>query len=166
VKLLLKNLLFTAVVPGTAAVLAPLSLRPRGPGPGPFWLSSPWLWLALPFFLAGATIYAWTVINFARIGRGTPAPIAPPRRLVVQGPHRYVRNPMYLAVLSVVAGWAILFRSPAIVAYGAALGLGFHLFVRFVEEPALRRQFGDEYLRYCTEVRRWLPGRTRGRGWE
>ena len=89
-------------------------------------------------------------------------PIDPPRRLIVQGPHRVVRNPMYLAVLSLVVGWAVLFRSLAILGYGAGLALAFHLFVLLVEEPTLQRQFGEDYRRYCAEVRRWVPGRRRG----
>jgi len=99
--LLLKNLLFTLLVPGTVAVWIPLAWSRR------FVATPSSLLLALPVFLAGATLYAWTTFNFARIGRGTPAPIDAPRKLVVRGPHRYVRNPMSLGVLAVILGWAI-----------------------------------------------------------
>lgn len=77
------------------------------------------------------------------------------RRL--RGPHRYVRNPMYLGVLSVVAGWAVLFRSPEIFFYGVCVAVVFHLVVLVVEEPSLRRLFGAEYEQYCRSVRRWIP---------
>lgn len=148
-KLLLKNLLFTLVVPGTVSVWIPWFLvRERAASALP---------VAVPLFAVGAVIYAWTVWNFAVIGRGTPAPIDAPRRLVVQGPHRFVRNPMYLGVLAVVAGWAIAYRSPGVLGYAALVALAFHAAVLFVEEPALRREFGDEYAAYCRSVRRWLP---------
>jgi protein-S-isoprenylcysteine O-methyltransferase Ste14 len=113
---------------------------------------------SVPFIVAGAVIYAWTVWNFASLGRGTPAPIDAPRTLIVQGPHRYVRNPMYLGVLSVVLGWVICFPSSALFLYLFAVAFAFHLAVLFVEEPSLRRQFGAEYVAYCGAVRRWLPG--------
>jgi protein-S-isoprenylcysteine O-methyltransferase Ste14 len=153
--LLLKNLLFTLIAPGTTAVLLPLWVA-RGAGAT---VDPTRAWLAAPLFAAGLTVYAWTVTNFARLGRGTPAPIDPPRRLIVQGLHRYVRNPMYLGVLLVVLGWAALFASPAVLAYAAVLALTFHLFVLAVEEPSLRSRFGDEYERYCRAVGRWIPGR-------
>jgi protein-S-isoprenylcysteine O-methyltransferase Ste14 len=152
-KLLLKNLLFTLLVPGTVAVWIPLAWSRR-------WETTPSsLLLALPVFLAGATLYAWTTFNFARIGRGTPAPIDAPRKLIVRGPHRYVRNPMYLGVLTVILGWAVAYRALPLVEYAAAVALVFHLVVLLVEESALRRQFGEEYAAYCRAVRRWLPGR-------
>jgi len=78
---------------------------------------------------------------------------------VVAGLYRYVRNPMYVGVLSLVAGWAIFFRSRGILLYGCALALAFHLFVVFYEEPRLRRQFGESYERYRRAVGRWIPGR-------
>jgi protein-S-isoprenylcysteine O-methyltransferase Ste14 len=154
--LLAKNLLFTALAPGTASVLVPLWIATAR---GQMQWGPSRLLLAAPLFLFGAAVYAATVYNFAHIGRGTPAPIDAPRSLIVQGPHRYVRNPMYVAVLSVVLGWSIAFRSIAILAYATALALAFHLFVLLVEEPSLRRQFGAEYPAYCAAVRRWLPGR-------
>jgi protein-S-isoprenylcysteine O-methyltransferase Ste14 len=147
--LLLKNLLFTIVVPGTVSVWIPWFLV-RGQ-------QASSLLIATPVFATGAAIYAWTVYNFAVIGRGTPAPIDAPRHLVLRGPHRFVRNPMYLGVLAVVAGWAIAFRSLPLLAYAALVASAFHAAVLFVEEPALRRQFGEEYAAYCRRVRRWIP---------
>ena len=151
-RLLLKNLLFTLVVPGTVAGWIPWYIVRESGFP-----SARRLLLAAPAFALGVGIYIWTVVNFAVIGRGTPAPIDAPRRLVVQGPHRCVRNPMYLGVLAVVLGWVLAFRSLSLLAYLAAVALAFHAAVLFVEEPALRRQFGAEYLAYRDSVRRWLP---------
>lgn len=155
--LLLKNLLFTVLVPGTVAVYVPLLLAgDREPGGGPASL------LAAALFAAGGALYAWCVWDFARFGRGTPAPIDEPRRLVVHGPYRLVRNPMYVAVLAVILGQALLFRSQAILLHGAAVAACFALFVRAWEEPHLRRTFGAEYEDYTARVGRWLP-RWRGR---
>jgi protein-S-isoprenylcysteine O-methyltransferase Ste14 len=95
--------------------------------------------------------------RFALEGLGTPAPVAPPRRLVVGGVYRFVRNPMYLAVLGAIAGQALLLGSVALVVYGAALVPVFVAFVRGYEEPTLRAQFGEQYERYRAAVPGWLP---------
>ncbi|HEX6625342.1 MAG TPA: isoprenylcysteine carboxylmethyltransferase family protein [Pyrinomonadaceae bacterium] len=159
--LFLKNLLFTAIVPGTVAVYVPLSLAPP-----PTELTFGWgimQVVALLPLVAGCAVYLWCLWDFAAFGRGTPAPIDAPKRLVVRGLYRYVRNPMYVGVLLAVAGWALLFQSLRILGYGAVVALCFHLFVVAVEEPSLRGKFGDSYERYCREVRRWVPGVSRGR---
>ena len=98
--------------------------------------------------------------RFALEGLGTPAPVAPTERLVVGGAYRYVRNPMYLAVLSVVAGQALFFGSAALAIYGGVLAITFVAFVRLYEEPTLSAQFGAEYERYRAAVPGWLPRRT------
>lgn len=104
---------------------------------------------------------AW---DFARFGRGTPAPIDPPRRLVVQGLYRFVRNPMYVGVVTILLGEAVLFRSLSLLLYGTAWWVVFHLFVLLYEESTLRRMFGAEYDAYCRTVPRWLPRWRRNRG--
>ncbi|MEM7049107.1 MAG: isoprenylcysteine carboxylmethyltransferase family protein [Acidobacteriota bacterium] len=150
--LLLKNLLFTVVVPGTVAVYVPLLIigdHPRASG-----IVSA---IAAILLAIGAGIYAWCVWDFASFGRGTPAPIGAPKRLVVRGLYRYTRNPMYLGVLSVILGWTILFRSPTLLLYLLAVGAGFHGFIMLYEEGHLRREFGEEYEAYCRRVGRWLP---------
>jgi protein-S-isoprenylcysteine O-methyltransferase Ste14 len=158
--LFLKNLLFTVLVPGTVAVYVPLSLA-RGAGQAFAPAAPVALLLALPLLATGAAIYFWCLWDFAVTGRGTPAPIDAPKQLVRRGLYRYVRNPMYVGVLAVVAGWAVFFGSWRVAGYGAAVALGFHLFVVLVEEPMLRAQFGDGYTAYCREVGRWLPRRRR-----
>ena len=151
--LFLKNLLFTVLIPGTVGVYIPLRIAGAQPLDEPGWA---WL-LAAPLLLAGAFVYFWCLWNFAVTGRGTPAPIDPPKKLIVRGPHRYVRNPMYLGVLSVATGWAVLFRSSGILLYAASVALLFHLVVLVIEEPSLRHLFGAEYEEYCRSVRRWIP---------
>jgi len=156
--LFLKNLVFTVIVPGTVAVYIPIRMAVGRSA----LLTGSWRWnqfLAVVPLLLGAAIYLRCVWDFGTTGRGTPAPIDAPRQLVVVGLYRYVRNPMYLGVLCVITGWAIFFRSWGILLYGSGLALAVHLFVVFVEEPHLRRRFGESYERYCRAVPRWTPGR-------
>lgn len=109
--------------------------------------------------LFGAAVAAWCVLSFALIGRGTPLPLDPPRRLVVRGPYRYVRNPMYLGAGLALAGAALFYLSGALLAYAGAFLLAMHLLVVGYEEPTLRRTFGEDYEAYRRQVRRWWPGR-------
>lgn len=95
--------------------------------------------------------------RFAMEGLGTPAPVAPPTHLVIGGLYRYVRNPMYVAVSSLVFGQGLLLGNVQVLNYGVLVILGFHLFVLLYEEPSLRRKFGAEYDAYCRNVRRWWP---------
>jgi protein-S-isoprenylcysteine O-methyltransferase Ste14 len=94
------------------------------------------------------------LVRFVVEGHGTPAPMAPPRRLVVGGPFRYVRNPSYVAGTAAVAGQGLLFGSTAVLTYAACLAFGFHLFVVLYEEPTLRGKFGAAYEEYCRQVPR------------
>jgi protein-S-isoprenylcysteine O-methyltransferase Ste14 len=154
VVLFLKNLLFTVFVPGIVAGYVPWRMGASRLADG----ARPAQWLiAAPVFLAGASIYFWCLWDFGMAGRGTPAPIDPPKVLVVRGLYRYVRNPMYVGVLLVIVGWTILTWSPNVAIYGASVAMAFHLFVVFVEEPMLRAQFGESYGTYCRSVSRWWP---------
>ncbi|HEX9945838.1 MAG TPA: isoprenylcysteine carboxylmethyltransferase family protein [Thermoanaerobaculia bacterium] len=106
---------------------------------------------------SGAALAVWCILSFAVIGRGTPAPFDPPRRLVVRGPYRYVRNPMYLGAGLALAGAALFYQSGALLAYAGVFLLAMHVFVVWYEEPTLRRTFGQDYEAYCRQVRRWRP---------
>jgi len=105
----------------------------------------------------GAVVALWCVFSFATIGRGTPAPFDPPRRLVIRGPYRFVRNPMYIGAGLALAGAALFYASLPILGYTVLFFLVAHLFVVWYEEPTLRRTFGGEYEAYCDGVRRWWP---------
>ena len=157
--LLLKNLLFTVLVPGTVAVLLPWSIAgDRAPATG--WPAAP----AVALLALGAAVYAWCVWDFASFGRGTPAPLDAPKKLVVRGLYRFSRNPMYVGVLTVILGWAAFFRAPVLVAYAALVAACFQAFVVLYEEPHLRRVFGEEYAAYSSRVGRWLSLRPGGPG--
>ncbi len=150
--LFLKNLLFTVVFPGTVAVYLPMFIaRDRPPASGGN------LAVAVALFALGGAIYAWCVWDFASFGRGTPAPIDAPKRLIVRGLYRYTRNPMYAGVLTVILGWAVFFEAAALVLYAFFVCLCFNLFIRAYEEPHLRREFGAQYEDYCARVGRWIP---------
>ncbi len=155
--LFLKNFVFTVFVPGTVAVVIPYRIVARASAG--LALELPRILASAPLFLLGAGIYFWCLWDFAVTGRGTPAPIDPPTRLVVRGLYRYVRNPMYVGVLLVIAGWAAFSRSGRVVEYGLGVAVLFHLVVVLVEEPLLRHRFGASYEAYRRAVRRWLPGR-------
>ena len=110
---------------------------------------------------AGAALALWCILTFAVVGKGTPAPFDPPRRLVVRGPYRFVRNPMYVGAGLALAGAALFYRSLAVLGYTALFFVNTHLFVLFYEEPTLRRTFGEEYEAYRRRVGRWWPTRSR-----
>src|SRR5262250_2269707 len=105
----------------------------------------------------GTAIALWCVFTFVFIGKGTPAPFDPPRKLVVPGPYRFVRNPMYIGAGMTLAGAALYYQSLSILIYTCLFFLITHLFVVFYEEPTLRRTFGTEYEAYVGRVSRWLP---------
>jgi protein-S-isoprenylcysteine O-methyltransferase Ste14 len=107
----------------------------------------------------GAAVALSCILTFAFVGKGTPAPFDPPRRLVVQGPYRFVRNPMYVGAGLALAGAAVFYRSLALLAYGGVFVLVMHLVVVAYEEPILRRTFGKEYEAYCERTGRWWPRR-------
>jgi protein-S-isoprenylcysteine O-methyltransferase Ste14 len=101
-------------------------------------------------------------VRFVTEGRGTPAPVAPTERLVIGGEYRYVRNPMYVAVIAAILGQAMIFGSLPLLVYAAIVWAIMAAFVHWYEEPVLLERYGDEYQRYRQHVRAWLP---RARGW-
>jgi len=105
----------------------------------------------------GGALALWCVSLFAFVGRGTPAPCVPPRRLVIRGPYRFVRNPMYLGVGSALVGATLFYQFQQLLFYTLLFFLVTHLFVVWYEEPTLRRKFGSEYEEYCRRVHRWRP---------
>jgi protein-S-isoprenylcysteine O-methyltransferase Ste14 len=151
----LKTLIFSILVPGTVAFVIPWLLLQQPWGLA-FLFPSIWLAGFLPLLL-GVGLYLWCAGAFTFIGKGTPAPIDAPKFLVKEGPYQWVRNPMYLGVLSMVIGEALLFRSFLLVGYALLVGAVVHVFVVFVEEPSLRDQFGESYEVYLSTVPRWVP---------
>ena len=113
--------------------------------------------VGIVLLVAGAALVLETTARFALEGRGTPAPIAPPSRFVVRGSYRFTRNPMYVGVLAVIVGQALLLGREVLFIWAGAAALLFHLFVVLHEERELARRFGDEYEDYRRRVGRWLP---------
>ena len=149
---LIKTAIFTVLVPGVVGLYIPYRLLGRT-DLGAF------RYLGLIPIALGAAIYFWCAWDFAVAGRGTPAPIDPPKELVARGLYRWVRNPMYVGVLSVVLGQALLFGSPIVAEYAVLAFAFFHLFVVLYEEPTLGAKFGEGYALYRRTVPRWLPRR-------
>ncbi|HEY0646365.1 isoprenylcysteine carboxylmethyltransferase family protein [Phenylobacterium sp.] len=157
---LLGSALFLALAPGTIAGLIPwLFVGWPAPIPNAALAMVGGLVMAL-----GAVLLVECFTRFALQGLGTPAPVAPPQRLVVSGAYRHVRNPMYVAVVSLILGQAALFASLPLLIYGAVVWAGFHAFVLGYEEPTLRRQFPQDYAAFCAAVPRWIPRLTPWRG--
>ena len=147
---------FLVIAPGFVAGLVP------------WWISrwrleAPFFRMSLFRFAGGLLITVGVIglldsfIRFAVQGLGTPAPVFPTRHLVVTGLYRYVRNPMYLAVVSAILGQGLILANVALLEYGGLVWLVFHLFVLVYEEPTLRASFGSEYRVFCAEVPRWTP---------
>ena len=148
------TVVFFAVAPGVVAGLVPWLLTRWDVG-----LDSPiWVRFAGGLMAAvGVTILINTFFRFVTEGGGTPAPVAPTEHLVVGGIYVYVRNPMYLGVVAKILGQGLAVGRPVLLLYGALVWAVVALFVRFYEEPVLRRQFGVDYETYRRSVPGWLP---------
>jgi protein-S-isoprenylcysteine O-methyltransferase Ste14 len=155
------------VLPGTVTVLVPgllvlatqgtrVAVAPAGP-----W--DPAFWGALPALGLGLILGVTTVRLFVRHGEGTPAPWDPPKRLVVRGPYRHVRNPMIVGVLFILLAESLVLQSPPVAGWMALFFLANAAYFPLSEEPALERRFGEDYRRYKANVPRWIP---RWRAWE
>lgn len=153
---ILGSAVFFALAPGTVAGLVPYLISRWHFGPAFLGISAG-RWAGALLVALGVAGLAHCFARFALEGRGTPAPVAPTETLVISGLYRYVRNPMYVAVLSIIVGQAVLFGSVSLLGYAAAVWLCFHLFVLAYEEPTLRRRYGAAYDRYRAGVPRWLP---------
>ncbi len=153
-KTLCKTLIFILVLPATITVYLPYWLLAARPATAQLYA---FRYVGLLPILLGVGMNLWCAWDFAVTGRGTPAPIDPPKELVVRGLYRYVRNPMYVGVLSVLLGEALFFATRTLLWYAAIVFVGFNLFVLLYEEPTLRGKFGAAYERYCAAVPRWLP---------
>lgn len=147
--------LFTIVVPGFVTVVFPHYLLTHGRTPT-FDIGAA-KFSGIPVFLCGAGIYFWCVSDFVRRGRGTPAPIDPPKALVVSGLYQHVRNPMYVGILSILTGESIFFQSYKLLSYATLLWVMFQSFIIFYEEPMLKKKFGKHYEDYLNSAPRWIP---------
>ena len=153
------SLVFLLVAPGVAAGLVPWWLTGwRVEEPFAHWWPLQVLGAIVLALGVGVLLHAFA--RFVVEGVGTPAPVAPPERLVVGGLYRYVRNPMYVAVTATIVGQALLLGQPILLAYAAGFLVLVAAFVRWYEEPTLRRRFGPEYEAYRHAVPGWWPRRT------
>ncbi|UVK41086.1 isoprenylcysteine carboxylmethyltransferase family protein [Mesorhizobium sp. AR10] len=154
--------LFFIAAPGVVAGVVPWLLTDRYRLPlssGPGFVLVGWI-----LVVTAAALLLHAFARFALEGMGTPAPVAPTQRLVVGGIYRHVRNPMYVAVLSIILGQAVLFSSWAVVLYAAIAATAMVSFVKLYEEPTLARRYGAEYEAYRRAVPGWLPRLTPWRG--
>jgi protein-S-isoprenylcysteine O-methyltransferase Ste14 len=155
---LVKTAIFTLLAPFVVGLWLPYRVYrtytvPTGVRGGNLWEQ----FLCYPFLAVGTAIYLWCAWDFAVTGLGTPAPIDAPRVLIVKGLYRYLRNPMYVAVICLIASRALHWQSYPVLFYMIFIAACFHLFVIAYEEPHLKRLFGEPYEDYCKRVPRWLP---------
>jgi protein-S-isoprenylcysteine O-methyltransferase Ste14 len=151
--LLLRSIFFTFLLPGTVTVLVPYWITSSRRAAG----NNPLRYLGSPLILIGAAGLLWCVWDFFSAGRGTLAPIDPPKRLVVRGLYKHVRNPMYVSIVTILLGEAIFFESTLVLLEAGVFILLAHLFVVLYEEPVLQQKFGESYERYLRSVSRWIP---------
>jgi protein-S-isoprenylcysteine O-methyltransferase Ste14 len=152
--LLLRNLVFTVLQPGLVAGVIPYYILE-----GVVNLDEPWHFYTyggLLLFAIGLIVMLRCILQFALEGKGTLSPVDPTKKLVIRGFYRHSRNPMYVGVMMMLIGEAIMMRSTSLWIYAAIVFTAFNLFIMFHEEPRLRRDFGDEYLLYCKKVGRWF----------
>jgi protein-S-isoprenylcysteine O-methyltransferase Ste14 len=148
--------IFLVIAPGTIAGYIPWWIcrwHVQGPLAGIFAFRI----LGVLLMAAGFPILLDSFARFAIQGFGTPAPVFPTRQLVVSGLYRYVRNPMYVAVVSLILGQGLFFGNIRVLEYGIVIWAAFHLFVLVYEEPTLRSTYGAEYDVFCANVHRWVP---------
>lgn len=115
------------------------------------------LFVGIPLGIGGSFLALWCAILFILRGHGTPAPFDPPKKFVILGPYRYVRNPMMIGGFSTLLGVSLLLRSPSGLLFILLLALLFQLFIVYIEEPGLSDRFGKEYEDYKKTVPRWIP---------
>lgn len=149
----LKSLLYLIFEAGVFALYVPLTFFRSGPRleTGVF------SFLAIALWLIGSLVILWCFRDFTFKGRGTPLPTDPPRELVITGPYRYVRNPIYVGVALIYMGYFLWFGYWAILIYSALAFIAVHAFVVLYEEPTLKRKFGASYEEYLERVPRWVP---------
>jgi len=146
--LLFRAIVAFLVLPGMVAFAVPFA-----------WIGSahPQLhFMGLIPLISGTALLLWCVREFYISGRGTLAPWAPPQQLVVSGPYRYSRNPMYVSVALILFGWALLYWSKSLVVYLIGVLVAFHFRVLLAEEPAAIRRFGEDWKAYRDRTSRWL----------
>ena len=149
----LRSILFFILAPGMVAGVIPLTLLRNGSQIQTGFFS----YFAFPLWIIGVATLLWCFWDFLVKGRGTPAPIDPPKELVVSGLYNYVRNPMYVGVLLVIISHFLWFGFWNLLIYAMVVFLSFSAFVIFYEEPTLKRKFGQAYEEYFKRVPRWIP---------
>ena len=156
IKAVIGSIVFLFVAPGIVAGVIPWAISGYQLEP-PLLGFEPLRWIGAVLLALGGVLLIETFSRFALQGLGTPAPIAPTKTLVVTGSYRFVRNPMYVAVVSLILGQALWFGSVGTLGWGAVVWLTVHAFVLAYEEPTLASTYGEQYDRYRANVRRWIP---------
>ena len=153
---LFRTLVYAALFIGFVLVYLPARVLASAGISGPATLGVPQM-AGMAIAGVGAAVALWCIFTFALIGKGTPAPFDPPRKLVIRGPYRFVRNPMYIGAGLALGGAALFYESWQLLVFTGTFFLVARLFVLIYEEPVLGRSFGQDYQTYRTRVNRWWP---------
>ncbi len=149
----IRALMAFLILPCVVGGLIPIILASVDP-----WRVHGFISCGIPVAGLGLLVLLWCVRDFYVSGKGTLAPWDPPKHLVIVGLYRYSRNPMYIGVLTLIGGWALLSGSPLLACYLFLFSVIFHLRVICFEEPWLSKTFGVDWTSYCAVTPRWLPG--------
>jgi len=114
-------------------------------------------YFSIPFFIIGTGIIIWCSVDMIQKGKGTPAHLDPPKKLIVNGLYHYTRNPIYVGAMCVLLGHILFFGSGLVIIYFFLFLLAYQILITLIEEPILRNTFGQEYEEYCKKVPRWIP---------
>lgn len=153
--LILKNIFYTILQPGLVCIGIPWMIL-GNPLELISKISGYFLVGGSAIIVSGVSILFYSIYLFATLGQGTLSPLEPTKNLVFYGFYKYSRNPMYVGVILILLGECLLFQNLTLLNYSLAVFILFNLFIIFVEEPRLHRDFGESYLNYCKKVRRWL----------
>ena len=154
---ILSHLISIIVLPGTMAVLIPYLLFLYIPNPEITGNYNLLTYAGAVILTTGGLLFLWSVISFIIYGKGTLAPWAPPKELVVSGPYSYVRNPMILGVILIITGEALILNMISILIWAMFFFVLNTLYFELVEEPRLERKYGESYVKYCRKIKRWMP---------
>jgi protein-S-isoprenylcysteine O-methyltransferase Ste14 len=150
----LKTILYMGSLHGFFTFYLPsllVKIDPHYFDPGPF------SYLAIPLWIIGTIIIIWCSVDMVQKGRGTPAHLDPPTKLIINGLYRYTRNPIYLGALLVQLGYILWSGSGLMIVYFLLFALAYQILIVLIEEPILRHMFGEQYHAYCKQVPRWIP---------
>ncbi len=156
VSLIIRNLIFTILHPGIVAGLVPYLILKEKINDAFIFPWPVYKYFGAAGIVIGLIFLLWCITSFAISGRGTLSPADPTKKLVTKGLYKFTRNPMYVGVVLILMGQTLMYLSASLLIYSTLVLIGFNIFIIFIEEPRLKKDFGLDYYSYCQKVRRWI----------